>query len=314
MATTRTLSLFLIAAVAACGSNGSDAPRRFLSLGTAGTGGIYYPLGGAIASRLSLADSNHRYTAEVTGGSVENVNRIANGEMDFGFAMAPAVFEAYTGGRDFAEALDHLRVIAPLYPNLTHVLVPKNSDATSIADLRGRRVSVGAPGSGTEQLARQVLEAYDITYDDINARYLSFRESADALADRAIDAAIFSVGYPASAVLEATTTGGARLLPIDTAHQARLRERYPYYAVGTIPANAYPGVEHDVPTVQVLNWIVATETLEAEVVWYLLTILRDQRAELARVNAIAKQIDLDALRAAPIPLHPAANEWLREPE
>ncbi len=120
-------------------------------MGTAGTGGIYYPLGGAIASRLSLADSNHRYTAEVTGGSVENVNRIANGEMDFGFAMAPAVFEAYTGGRDFAEALDHLRVIAPLYPNLTHVLVPKNSDATSIADLRGRRVSVGAPASLPER-------------------------------------------------------------------------------------------------------------------------------------------------------------------
>ncbi len=282
-------------------------------MGTAGTGGIYYPLGGAIASRLSLADSNHRYTAEVTGGSVENVNRIANGEMDFGFAMAPAVFEAYTGGRDFAEALDHLRVIAPLYPNLTHVLVPKNSDATSIADLRGRRVSVGAPGSGTEQLARQVLEAYDITYDDVNARYLSFRESADALADRAIDAAIFSVGYPASAVLEATTTGGARLLPIDTAHQARLRERYPYYAAGTIPANAYPGVEHDIPTVQVLNWIVATETLEAEVVWHLLTILRDQRAGLARVNAIAKQIDLEALGDAPIPLHPETARWLGRP-
>ncbi len=282
-------------------------------MGTAGTGGIYYPLGGAIASRLSLADSNHRYTAEVTGGSVENVNRIANGEMDFGFAMAPAVFEAYAGGRDFAEALDHLRVIAPLYPNLTHVLVPKNSDATSLADLRGRRVSVGAPGSGTEQLARQVLEAYDITYDDVNARYLSFRESADALADRAIDAAIFSVGYPASAVLEATTTGGARLLPIDIAHQARLRERYPYYAAGTIPANAYPGVEHDIPTVQVLNWIVATETLEAEVVWHLLTILRDQRAGLARVNAIAKQIDLEALGDAPIPLHPETARWLGRP-
>lgn len=301
----------LVSFLAACASQEADGSRRFLSLGTGGTGGIYYPLGGAIASRLSIADPEHQYTAEVTGGSVENVNRVAKGEMDLGFTIATTVHEAYTGGRDFAAPLAQLRIVAPLYPNVTHVLVPGNSPATSLADLRGRRVSVGAPGSGTEQHARQLLEAYGISYEDIDVRYLSFRESANALRDRAIDAAIFSVGYPASSVLEITTTGAARILPIDSLHRQRLIERYPYYAAGTIPANSYPGVETDIPTVAVMNWLVATEALDSSVVRYLLDILRDERKHLAQVNAIANQIRLDALRAAPIPLHSEASRWLK---
>jgi TRAP transporter TAXI family solute receptor len=290
----------LVAIATSCGGGDAGGGRRFLSLGTAGTGGIYYPLGGAIASRMSVADSVHQYTAEVTGGSVENVNRVIGGEMDLGFSMATTVYEAYTGGRDFAEPLERLRIVAPLYPNVTHVLVSRGSDAQSVADLVGRRVSVGSPGSGTEQLASQVLEAYGISYGDIDVRYLSFRESANALRDNAIDAALISVGYPAAAVLEATTTGGARLLPIDLAMQERLAERYPYYLSGTIPAGAYPGVEVDIPTVAVMNWIVGTAELEGAVVRHLLNVLEDQREQLIQVSAIANQIDLEALQTAPI--------------
>jgi TRAP transporter TAXI family solute receptor len=297
-----------LACLAACGSERAGS-RRFLSVGTAGTGGIYYPLGGAIASRLSLADTNHRYTAEVTGGSVENVQRIAKGEMDFGFSMAVTVFEAYHGGPDFAEPMRGLRVIAPLYPNVTHVIVPGRSAIASVQDLAGRRVSVGSPGSGTEQLARQVLESHAITYEDIEVRYLSFRESADALRDGAVDAAIFSVGYPASAVLEVMTTGNARLLPIDTARQAELTARYTYYRRGSIPAGAYPGLTEDIPTLAVLNWVVAREELDESIVVHLLNVLQHERSQLVEVNAIARQIDLAALESAPIPLHPAAARW-----
>ncbi len=294
--------------VSACGR--APGTGRFLSIGTAGTGGVYYPLGGALASRLSAADSTRRFTAEVTGGSVENVNRVARGEMDLGFAMAITVYEAYHGGQDFPRPLGDLRIVAPLYPNLTHILVPARAALRSVADLRNRRVSVGSPGSGTEQLARQLLEAYGIDYDDIDARYLSFRESADALRDGAIDAAIFSVGYPASAVLEATTTGGVRLLPVDAAGLAALVARYPYYTRSAIPAGTYPGVAQDVPTLAVMNWIVGTERLDAGVVRRLLDILRDERAGLVRVSEIARQIDLGALERAPIPLHPATAAWL----
>ena len=299
----------LVFLLAGCG-DGSGGGRQFLSIGTAGTGGIYYPLGGAIASRLSVADPNRQYTAEVTGGSVENMNRISQGAMDIGFSMATTVYEAFHGGVGFDEALSNLRVIAPLYANVVHVVVPDNSPATSVGDFRGKRVSVGAPGSGTEQLAKQLLLAYDITYEDADIRYLSFRESVNALRDGAIDGAIICVGYPASSVLEVTTTGVAQLLPMDSAHIAIMSETYGYYAAGSIPEGTYPRMDSDVQTVAVMNWLVAQDSLDASVVTRVLDVLRDDREDLIRVNAMAAQIDLEVLADAPIPLHAAARGWL----
>jgi TRAP transporter TAXI family solute receptor len=161
-------------------------------------------------------------------------------------------------------------------------------------------------------VARQILEAYGLSYDEVEARYLSFSESAASLRDGAIDAAIISVGYPAAAVLEATTTGGARLIPVEAEKIDALRSRYPYYSHGVIPAGAYPGVTSDVSTVAMMNWVVAREDLEVDVVRMLLSILRDDRAALAQVHEMAGQIDLALLREAPIPLHPGVEDWLRE--
>ncbi len=299
----------LVVLFTGCGE-GSGGRRQFLSIGTAGTGGIYYPLGGAIASRLSIADPDRQYTAEVTGGSVENMNRIANGAMDLGFSMSTTVYEAFNGGAGFEQPLSNLRIIAPLYANAVHVVVPDNSTDTSVGDFRGKRVSVGAPGSGTEQLSRQLLLAYDLTYDDVNVRYLSFRESVNALRDGAIDGAIICVGYPASSVLEVTTTGVARLLPVDSEHIGIMEDTYSYYAAGTIPRGTYPRMTGDVETVAVMNWVVARADLEDTVVTNLLDVLRDDREDLIRVNAMAEQIDLDALSRAPISLHDAARMWM----
>ncbi len=191
-----------------------------------------------------------------------------------------------------------------------HVVVPDNSSAISVADFRGRRVSVGSPGSGTEQLAKQLLLAYGITYEDAGIRYLSFRESVNALRDGAIDGAIICVGYPASSVLEVTTTGVARLLPVDSVHAAIMSDTYPYYAAGSIPQGTYPRMDSDVQTVAVMNWLVAADSLDGAVVNRLLDVLRDEREDLIRVNPMAEQINLALLRQAPIPLHSAALAWL----
>jgi TRAP transporter TAXI family solute receptor len=156
--------------------------------------------------------------------------------------------------------------------------------------------------------------AYDLTYDDADIRYLSFRESVNALRDGAIDGAIICVGYPASSVLEVTTTGVAHLLPVDSTHIAIMSETYPYYAGGVIPQGTYPRMESDVETVAVMNWLVARDNLDATVVTSLLNVLRDDREDLIRVNAMAEQIRLDALSEAPIPLHEAARGWLESPE
>jgi TRAP transporter TAXI family solute receptor len=284
-----------------------------MSFGTAGTGGIYYPLGGAIASRLSLADSNHQFTAEVTGGSVENVNRVANGEMDLGLSMMTTIHRAYNGGPDFPEPLSRLRLVAPVYPNRVHIVAARNSPVQSVSELRGRRVAVGSPGSGTEQVAREVLAAYDLTYDDIDVRYLSFRESSDALRDRAVDAAFFAAGYPVSAVLEVMTSRAARLLPIDREHQRILTERFQYYRDGVIPSEAYPGVEEDVSTITVMNWIVGRDDLDPSVVRLMLDLLRNNRADLEQVHEIARQIDLDVLlESTSIPFHTETERWVGE--
>jgi len=302
-----TLAAGFLPLLFACTDGGQS--REFLSLGTGGTGGVYYPLGGALASRLSLADSVRQFTAEVTGGSVENVNRIVAGQIDLGFSLAVTAYQAYNGSEAFPTPAPGLRVVAPLYANVTHVLVKGSSEAASIADFRGQRVSVGSAGSGTEQISRQLLALHGLDYDDVDPQYLTFSESAAALRDGAIDAAIFSVGYPAAAVLEATTTGNVRLIGIAPERIAALRQEHPYYSSGVIPAGAYPGVDKEISTVAMMNWIVASESLSEEVVAEVLNILGRDRVSLEQVHEMAKQIDLARLDEAPIPLHVAAEHW-----
>jgi uncharacterized protein len=305
----RPIALALLAGLAVlAGCEGLD-DDRFMSIGTAGTGGVYYVLGGALASELTRADPERQYNAEVTGGSVENLNRIREGQQQIGMVMALSAYEAYNGGVDYPEPLENLRVLAPLYGNVTHVMVRRNLEIARIRDLRDLRVAVGTAGSGTEQMARQLLEAAGLTYDDVRVRYLSFAESAAALQDGAIDAAILSVGYPAAAVLEATTTGGARLLALDDDVIDALRERYPYYARGAIEAGVYRGVTEPVPTVVIMNWLVGRDDLPDEVVETLLDVLVTRHAALVQVHEMARQIDLGDLADAPIPLHRVAEAW-----
>jgi len=230
--------------------------------------------------------------------------------MFLGFCLAISCYEAFHGGQDYGSPFESLRVVAPLYPNMLHILVPRGSTATSLAELEGAKISVGSAGSGTEEVARQILGVYGMTYDDVDARFLTFSESSASLRDGAIDAAIISVGYPAAAVLEATTTGGARLISVEPDRIAALRERYPYYSPGRIPVGAYPGIETDVTTVAMMNWIVGTKDLDREVVEGLLGVLRDKKSDLEQVHEMAGQIELSALADTPIPLHPATEAWL----
>ncbi len=303
------LALFTVALLGGCDLEG----RSYMSIGTAGTGGLYYPLGGTLASRLSALDETGRsFTAEVTGGSVQNVDLLQRGDLDLAMTISTTVYGAYNGDRHFPEGFEDLRIVAPLYPNVLNVLVPRNSDASSIADLRGQRVSVGAAGSGTEQVSWFVLDVYGLDQESVRDRYLTFSESAAALRDGSIEAAIISVGYPAAAVMEVMETGDGRLLPVGPPESETLTERHPFYFQSIIPEGSYRGVTEDVPTIAEWNWIVARADLPDDVVRSVLTILSEERDRLERVTTIANQIDLDALHDAPIPLHPAAEAWLAE--
>ena len=295
----------LILLLSAC-SPGADSPV-FRSIGTGGTGGIYYPLGGGLANQLSAADSSQRWTAEVTGGSVENVNRVISGQIDLGFSLSVAAWQAHE-----ADPESPLRIAAPLYPNVVHVLVREASGITGMADLRGMRVSVGSSGSGTERTAAQLLEAWDLDYDAVDVRFLSFSESAAALRDGALDAAILSVGFPAAAVLDALSAGGIRILDLDEAGMGRVLEAHPYYTRAEIPAGSYDGVDRPIPTVGMMNWLVARADADETIIRPVLNILGDGGVSLSRVHPMARRIRIEALDAPPIPLHAVTEAWWSE--
>lgn len=305
------LGLGLLAAFSLTGCE-APASGSHLSIGTGNTGGIYYPFGGALASRLSAEFPDRQFTAEVTAASVENVRRLAQEQIDLGFAISLTAEQAYNGSADFPEPIQNLRIVAPLWPNPVNVLVAGNSDIETLADLRGQRVSVGSGGSGTEQVARELLGAYGMTYEDIQPFYLGFTETSSAIRDGSIAAGFLEVAYPASAVLEATTTGNVELLPLAGPEIDALLSERPVFFATTIPAGSYPGVDEDIPTVAELNWIVAREDLDGEVVRRILDLLQDEREQLMQVNPVVGQIDLAELRRAPIPLHPAAAAWAEE--
>jgi uncharacterized protein len=289
-----------------------EGGHSHMSIGTGDTGGIYYPFGGALASRLSALDPERQFTAEVTAASVENVRRLRQGQLDIAMSISITAYQAFHGSDDFPEPFPEMRVIAPLWPNPLNLLVPGRSDVRSVHDLRGRRVAVGAPGSGTEQVTRAVLGAHGLSYDDVQQRFLGFTEASSAIRDGSIGAAFLEVAYPAAAVLEATTTGDARLIPVAGPEIDALIEEWPVFFPYVIPAGAYRGVTEDLHTIAELNWILAREDLDGDIVRMILDILHDERARLEQVNEIVRQIDLQHMRNAPLPLHPAAIEWMEE--
>jgi len=299
----------LALALFASGCDGGG--RTYLSIGTGGTGGIYYPLGGMIASRLTALDTEGRqFTAEVTGGALGNVRLLQRREMDIAMSLGSTAYNAYHGLDEGGEAFSDLRVIAPLYPNVVNVLVPRNSAAQDVSELRGLRISVGAAGAGTEPVSRMVLDAHGLSYDDIRPRYLTFSESSGALRDGSIDAAIISVGYPAAAVMEVLETGDGRLLSLSSQATDVLTSRHTYFFGSVIPAGVYRGIDSDVATVAEWNWLLARADLDEDIVLNLLQIVTEEKDRLIRVTSIAEQIDMEALRSAPIPLHPVVEAWL----
>jgi uncharacterized protein len=207
-----------IAAAATLAAAGPAAAQTQLSIATGGTGGVYYPIGGGIAELINNHVEGYSAVAEVTGASVENMALINTGDSDFALALADTVYQAYTGtGALEGREMPGLRALLSVYPNAIQIVTLAESDIQSIEDLRGRRVSVGAPGSGTEVNAQQILTANGISYDEIDEQRLNFNETADALRDGDIDAGFWSVGPPTSSIMNLAATRAIKLIPLTDA-------------------------------------------------------------------------------------------------
>lgn len=289
-----------------------------LSIATGGTGGVYYPTGGAYAELINRHLEGYSAVAEVTGASVENVGLIARGDSDIALALADTVFQAYTGTVNFGgdgqpPQLPNLRALGSAYPNAVQLVTLEGSGITSLADLRGKRVSVGAPGSGTEVSAKAILEANGITYDDFEPQRLNFNETTAAIRDGQIDAGFLSVGPPTSAILDLATTRDVHLVSLEGEELENAVGASDVFARYTLKGGTYPGVDEDTQTVGTPNVIVVSAEMDEQLAYDFLSALYEHIDEVIAVHPSANDTTPEfALEATPIPLHPGAVRYYQE--
>lgn len=285
-----------------------------LSIATGGTGGVYYPIGGGLAEIINNHVDGYSATAEVTGASVENMGLIATGDADIALALADTVQQAFGGiGRFEGQQMPMLRGLAVSYANMVHIVALESSGITSLADLRGKRVSVGAPGSGTEVNAQAILNANGITYDDIDEQRLNFNETADALGNGDIDAGIWSVGAPTSSIMNLATTNRIVLIPLTEAEMTAAQELDPVFAQTVLPGGTYDGVGADTPVLGVPNVLVVSSEMSDDLAYNITKAMFEQIEALRAVHPAANETSVEfTMVATPIPLHPGAIRYYEE--
>ena len=309
-------SVTLWAALALAGA--AQAQEKYsLSIATGGTGGVYYPLGGGLANILSKYVPGLQATAEVTGGSIDNLKLIATGKPYIAFSMADAGQDAYRGEDKFKGTKVPLRTLMVLYPNRMHVVTIDGIGITKMADLRGKRVSTGSPGSATEVMGFRVIEAAGLDKDrDMKRERLSVAESVNALKDRKIDAFFWVGGLPTAAVTDLANTPGIKIRMIDHADTvAAMNRKYgPLYIEDVIPKATYRGMDTDNKQATVWNILVAHENLNSRTAYNIVKTIFDKREDLIAVHKEAENFKLENQKAAasPIPFHPGAVKYFAE--
>jgi len=315
------LTLVLSAGLVGCGSQEQtndqpgDSAGETVSqviIATGGTAGTYYPLGGGIANIIS-ENTDTEASAQTTGASVENMRLIAKDEVDLAFTQTDIADYALHGTEMFEAPVENLKAIASLYPETIQIVLPGDTDITTVADLKGKRVSVGAPGSGVEANAKQVLEIYGLTFEDLQAEHLSFGDSATKIQDGQLDAAFVTAGAPTSAITELSATKGVKILPLEQDKIDALIAKYPYYALDVIPSGTYSGQDAEVNTVAVKAMLVVRSTLAEEQVYNMTKALFENLDKLVTINKKAEAISLDtALDGVSLELHPGAAKYFEE--
>ena len=286
-----------------------------LSIATGGTGGVYYPMGGGMANILSKYIPYVEATAEVTAASVDNCLLVGSGKADLALIMADVGWDALQGKGKFKDKLP-LRTAAVLYPNNMHIVTLEGKGIEKVADLKGKRVSTGAPGSGTEVKGLRVLEAYGLDPDkDMTRDRLGASESAGALKDRKIDAYFWDGGLPTASITDLGATPGIKIKLIG--HEdaiPKMREKYgPLYVKGIMPANTYPGQDKEVAIAVVWNLLICNEKMKDDVVYDLVKTLFEHKPELVTVHKEANHINLEPQAdGSPLPLHPGAIRFFKE--
>jgi TRAP transporter TAXI family solute receptor len=304
----RALALLLLA---------GTAHAQNLSIGTGGTGGVYYPLGGGMAAVLSKYVQGMQATAEVTGGSVANLQLIGTGKPYLGMTMADAGLDALKGQDKFTGHPVPVRTLMVMYPNRMHVVTIEGSGIASMKDLKGKRVSTGSGGSATEVMAFRVIEAAGLDKDrDMKRERLGVAESVNAIKDRKIDAFFWVGGLPTAAVTDLANTPGIRIKMIDHADLvAAMNRKYgDLYVQDVIPKDTYHGMDRDNHQATVMNLLVAHQNMDEKTAYSIVKAVFEHKEELVRVHKEAENFRLENQKASatPIPYHPGALKYYAE--
>ena len=290
---------------------------RRISLATGGTGGTWYPFGGGLASILSKYIPGVEVNAEVTAASVDNAMLLGKKKVDIGFVVGDVAYDAYRGVEKFKDiGKIPLRAVAVKWVHHLHVVTLEGSGINTMKDLRGRRVSIGAAGSGTEIRSSRALWALGIdAYKDIKTERLSFAESADGLKDRKIDAYFGDLAIPTASVLDLALTPGVKMKLIPHPEVVpKLREKYgPIYFKATIPKKTYPGVDYDVENCGVASLMCTLESEDENLIYQIVKVMIDHQKELVMVHKQAESISPSSIGiGSSIPFHSGALKYFKE--
>ncbi|WP_448531829.1 TAXI family TRAP transporter solute-binding subunit [Pseudothermotoga sp.] len=285
----------------------------FLTIATGGTAGTYYPLGAGMADIWNKNIKGMNAMVQSTGASVANINLLRNKEVDLIFVQNDVAFYAYNGVELFKEPFPQLRGLATLYPETVQIVALADRGINSVYDLKGKRVAVGAAGSGTEVNARQILAAAGITYKDIKVQYLSFAEAASNLKDGNIDAAFVTAGHPTAAIVDLAAVRKIVLVPVADEIITSLQKDYPFYVKIVVPAGTYKGVDTDVVTVAVKAMLAVRAEMPEDLAYQLLKTMYANQKRLIEAHAKGELIIPETGKEGmSIPLHPGAEKFFKE--
>lgn len=288
-----------------------------ISIATGGTGGVYYPMGGGLAAVLSKHVQGMQATAEVTGGSVDNLNLIGSGKPYVAFSMVDAALDASKGQGKFSGRKVEVRTLLVLYPNRMHVVTTESTGLKTMADLKGKRVSTGSPGSATEVMAFRVIEASGLDpQKDMTRERLGVAESVNALKDRKIDAFFWVGGLPTAAVTDLASTPGVKIRMIDHAEAAaKMNQKHGnLYFADVIPKETYSGMTADNKMVSVANILVANANMSDQQAYNIVKAVFDYQKDLVAVHQEYANVKIATQKnaATSVPFHPGALKYIRE--
>lgn len=284
------------------------AAQQRVSIGTGGTGGLFYVVGAGMADLITQYMPDTTARAEVTGASIENIRRTAGGELEMGFSSSSTLYEAANGIGAFDGDPQPVASVAYLYPAVLQIATTQGTGITTLDQLAGHRISMGPPGSNAAVLAQRLLEAYGV-YDPANSQFLSYSEGVDALTNGTVDAAVVLAGAPVAALIDLDARADMVLLGVDGDRVSGMLAEYPFYQLYTIPAGTYPDVTSDTTVINDPATLFVRADEDPALVEGMTAAIFDHLDELAQVHGIARRITHATAVNVPIPMHPGAAAY-----